>query len=198
MRRADVERFDRWADTYDRSFLQQRVFDPVHRAMMEALGPLGEERVLEVGCGTGTLTMALSERARHAIGVDPAPRMVAIAARKARGRSASFAVASAEELPFEDNAFGGAVASMTLHHWADAGQGLAELARVLRPGGTLAIADIDLPSPARWVLRRLGQSHAGWSRRELADFLYGAGFVAVRSTSRGPISPKLPILVATR
>ena len=198
MRRADVERFDRWADTYDRSFLQQRVFDPVHRAMMEALGPLGEERVLEVGCGTGTLTMALSERARHAIGVDPAPRMVAIAARKARWRSASFAVASAEELPFEDNAFGGAVASMTLHHWADAGQGLAELARVLRPGGTLAIADIDLPSPARWVLRRLGQSHAGWSRRELADFLYGAGFVAVRSTSRGPISPKLPILVATR
>ena len=72
-----VERFDRWAETYDRSFLQRRVFEPVHEALIEALGPLEGRRVLDLGCGTGTLTVALARRSAGAVGVDAAPRMVA-------------------------------------------------------------------------------------------------------------------------
>jgi ubiquinone/menaquinone biosynthesis C-methylase UbiE len=124
--------------------------------------------------------------------------MVAVAARRSDGTRARFAVAAAEALPFASESFGGAVASMTLHHWADARRGVTEVARVLRPHATFVIADIDLPSLARRALRALGRSHAGWSRRELAHMLYAAGFRSVRATTRGPVDRRLPVIVAVR
>jgi ubiquinone/menaquinone biosynthesis C-methylase UbiE len=195
--RRDVARFDRWAETYDRSFLQRRVFEPIHAAMLGALESMDGQRVLDVGCGTGILTRALARRSARAVGVDPAPRMVA-KAKEGGGVVALYAVAAAEALPFADSTFGGASASFTVHHWRDARSGLAELGRVLRPGARLAIAEIDLPGPARRVLRLLGSPHAGWSRRELADVLYRSGFRRVRTMPRGPLGRRLAVLVADR
>ena len=194
----DIARFDRWADTYDRSYLQQLVFEPVHEALGLALGPLDALLVLDVGCGTGILTQALARRSARAVGVDPAPRMVAKARENRADVSATYVVATAESLPFADSSFDAATASFTVHHWRDAGRGIAELARVLRSGGRLAIADMDLPSPARWLLRLVGSPHAGWTRRELADLLYRSGFSRVRAMTRGPLGPKLPIVCADR
>ena len=197
--RRDVERFDRWAGTYDRSFLQRRVFEPVYEALAAALGAsLDRGRVLDVGCGTGILTRTLASRAALALGVDPAPRMVTQARANPADLPASYVVAAAEALPLPDASFDAAAASLTLHHWRDARRGVAEVGRALRPGGRFVIADIDLPGPARWILRLFGNPHAGWSRRELADLLYRAGFTRVRAMTRGPLGPRVAIIAAER
>jgi ubiquinone/menaquinone biosynthesis C-methylase UbiE len=195
--RWDVERFDRWARSYDRSFLQERVFDPIHAALLAALGDLGGRRVLDVGSGTGRLSAALADRSAEVVGVDPAPRMVEQAHAK-RIPGATFLVAGAESLPFPDASFDAATASFTLHHWRDAARGLAELGRVVRPGGRVAIADLDMPGPVRWTLRRLHSSHAGWSRDELAGFLYRGGFAEVRAMARSPLGPSVAVIAADR
>jgi ubiquinone/menaquinone biosynthesis C-methylase UbiE len=193
-----VERFDRWAETYDRSFLQRRVFEPVHGALREALEPIDGTRILDVGTGTGTLALSLADRAALVVGIDAAPRMIGQAERKRTLSQVRFVVARSERLPFRDGCFDRAVASMTVHHWADARAGLAEVGRVIRPGGRFAIADIDAPGPLRVFLRAIRNAHAGWSRRELADLLYAARFRHVRALRRGPLGPRLPIYVAER
>lgn len=195
--RRDVERFRGRAEGYDRSFLQSRFFEPVHRALCRALRPSAAARVLDVGCGTGRLTLALAGQSGLAVGVDPAPEMVVKAVEKKSASSASFAVAEAEALPFPDASFEGATASFTLHHWRDPERGLREVARVLRPGSRFALAEVEAPGPLRWFLRLIRSPHAGWSRRELAALLYRFGFSRVRAMSRSPVGPVL-ILTAER
>lgn len=104
-------------------------------------------RVLEIGCGTGNVTVRAKRAAPGAdvVGTDPDPLALARAQRKARGLSGiRFERAYAQQLPFADGEFDRALSSMMLHHLDEdvkAGA-VAELHRVLRPGGQLHIVDI--------------------------------------------------------
>ena len=104
-------------------------------------------RVLEIGCGTGNVTVRAKRAAPGAdvVGTDPDPLALARAQRKAGGLPGiRFERAYAQELPFADGEFDRALSSMMLHHLdQDVKAGaLAELHRVLRPGGQLHIVDI--------------------------------------------------------
>lgn len=136
-------------------------------------------RVLDIGCGTGTLTIMVAGRLGgegKAMGIDAAPRMITIARNKAAraGSRAEFAVGVAENLEFEDAAFDIVVNSMFMHHIDHELKmlALAEMFRVLRPGGQLCTADIDRPTT--WLARLIG-----WAGRyllfqpELEDNLNG-------------------------
>src|SRR5215218_2319942 len=146
------------------------------------------ERVLEVGSGPGRLATRLAELAPgvRVTGVDISAEMVEIAnALAARSRVAGrveFLVGDAASLPLSDASFDTVVSTFSLHHWASPADGLAEIYRVLRPGGVARVYDV-----ADWI-RRFEQG--GPSIAEVAkDSPIGAhGTYAQRIVTRfGPI-----------
>jgi ubiquinone/menaquinone biosynthesis C-methylase UbiE len=140
-------RFDRRASSYENSTLQQFLFIPVQQTALQlALQLLPRaRRVLDIGCGTGQLL----RRARpcyptaQLVGVDLAGQMVATATTLTPTKLAvRYVHASAERLPFTDDVFDLVFTTLSLRHWTDPPAGIAEIGRVLTPGGLLVLADV--------------------------------------------------------
>ena len=151
-----------------------------------------EEQVLDVGCGTGTLAMEVARRVGHAgcvVGVDPGTEQIAHARAKAARRHLpiEFQIGVIEQLPFPDQTFDVVLSTLMMHHLPAPlkRQGLTEIARVLKPGGRLIIADF------KGRQERQGKAahfHAGGSNiQELAGMVSQAGF------SEGEIEEMRPL-----
>lgn len=113
-------------------------------AMLALAGDVAGRRILDAGCGSGPLTAALRDRGAVVTGVDSSAAMLALARRRLGDDAALHLVDLRDRLPFSDGAFDGVVASLVLHYLEDWGPTLAELRRVLGPGGRL-IASVDHP-----------------------------------------------------
>jgi SAM-dependent methyltransferase len=100
--------------------------------------------VLDVGCGPGHLTRRLAALGFDVTGIDLDPAMIERAAVRGGGR---YLAADAASLPFEDDAFDLAVSTLSVHHWADAHAGLAEIGRVVRPEGQVLVWDLRRGAP---------------------------------------------------
>ena len=179
-RQHDVERFNRWAATYDQHRLQRIVFEPMQATVLEvAAAEVPKPRaILDVGCGTGRLLRTAQLRFEGAalFGVDAADEMVKQA--QASSQSIDFQQATAEQLPFPDQQFDLAFSTMTFHHWSDQRKGVAEIARVMRPGGRWLLADFMPTGFMRWF-RRLFRMHQFPVREELDAMLSEAGLAVV-------------------
>jgi ubiquinone/menaquinone biosynthesis C-methylase UbiE len=144
----DVNRFNRWAATYDQSLMQRWYLAPIHSKMLDLIEQdkltKPPRRILDIGCGTGRLLRAASVRWPEAqlFGVDPAELMITEAKRN--NPNAMFKVGSAEELPFADQSVDLVLTSLSFHHWANQSKGLQEIARVLCPGGRFCLVDHTL------------------------------------------------------
>ena len=156
----DVERFSRWAPTYERHWMQRFFFGPVQRAVLD-LGAKEVPRpiaILDVGCGTGRLLREAEVRFPAAAleGVDAASGMIkhAQAVLPARSRI-RFQVATAEKLPFAAGQFDLVFSTMTFHHWADQERAMVEVARVLKPEGRWVLADFIATGVLRYLRRAL-------------------------------------------
>lgn len=173
--------FDRRAGTYE-SGATSRWRDPVQRAALEALELTPADRVLDVGCGTGAASRTAAGTAESVVGVDLSPEMIRQARSLAGASNLRFEIADAGRLPFDDGSFTAVLCSNSLHHHPDPRRSVREMARVLVPGGRVAIGDAcsDLMAArvADWFLRRFEPGHVRLYRAaELAAFVRGAGFV---------------------
>src|SRR5215212_4293465 len=111
------------------------------------------DRVLEVGCGTGDVAIAACGPAGphgSVSGIDAGPEMIAVARAKAAraGVAVDFRLEPIEALTYPDATFDIALSSLMMHHLPDdlKRQGMAEIARVLKPGGRLLIVDVKRPT----------------------------------------------------
>jgi SAM-dependent methyltransferase len=128
--------FDVAAEAYDRFMGRySRLLSP---QMADLAGVRSGQRVVDVGCGPGALTAELVARlgAASVAAVDPSEPFVAAA--RARNPGVDVRQASAEMLPFADGTFDAALAQLVVHFMSDPVAGLAEMARVTRPGGVIA------------------------------------------------------------
>jgi ubiquinone/menaquinone biosynthesis C-methylase UbiE len=147
-----------------------------------------------VGCGPGRLAILAKTAAGPAgevCGIDPAPEMIELARRKAAraGVGVRFEVGAIETLPYPDDHFDVVLSSLMLHHLPDElkRRGLAEVRRVLRPGGRLVAIDFGATPGEGFghVLCVLGL-RKGWDHAErLRDMLREAGFDAVEMGATG-------------
>lgn len=116
-----------------------------NRRAIEALAVTPGDHVLDIGSGPGRSIAELATRAPrgHVVGIDPSELMVEIAARRNRklvkARRAEIIAASAASLPFADNAFDKALCVHVIYFWNDLDTAFREIARVMKPGGILAL-----------------------------------------------------------
>lgn len=155
-------------------------------------GVAGDTRVLDVGCGTGVLTGELVRRlgAAYVSAVDPSEPFCG--AVRAQHPEVDVRLAAAEDLPYDDDTFGAALAQLVVHFMSDPVAGLGEMARVTAPGGRVAACVWDNaggagPLSGFWrVVRRYDrdapdETHLpGASQGSLTELLGSAGLREVR------------------
>ena len=122
-------------------------------------------RVLDLGCGTGTLTIMIKKAhpGSEVVGIDGDPQILEIARRKTKeaGTSIKFDEGMAYKLPYPDNSFDRVLSSLVFHHLTtqDKERTLAEIYRVLKPNGELHLADFGEPQglyakSVSWLMRK--------------------------------------------
>lgn len=175
-----------WAPLYDACtwLVSFGSLSGVRRSTVKAARLQAGEAVLDVGCGTGDLTLRAARRVGaegRAAGIDASPDMVKVARRKAakKGRDVDFRVAPIEDLPFADGEFDAALSSFMIHHLPDDLKlsGLAEVRRVLKPGGRLVVVDLKPGKGIVGLLSHLiGHRLPGDYAEQLKTTMREAGF----------------------
>lgn len=174
------EMFDRIAGRYDRlNTLMSAGFHRLwRRRLVAALGPLGAgDRVLDLASGTADVAIAVARRHPEVrvTGVDPSAGMLAIGAHKVAraglGERVALEEGDAQALAFADGAFAGACIAFGIRNVPDRARGLAEMARVVRPGGRVAV--LELSWPRGGVLSPLARAHVRHVLPRLGAWLSG-------------------------
>ncbi len=162
-------------------------------------------RVADVGTGTGALAAELAQAGLRVIAVDRSPTMLEAAQRKIEERRLSgieLRAGDASALPLRDAEVDAAFAHMVLQYLARPREALAEMARVVRPGGRVVIADF-VRHDREWMRQELGVQWLGFPPEEIERALADVGLEAIRverqeSVARGADLPETFLASASR
>lgn len=142
--------------------------------------------VADLACGSGAVSISLAQGVRRVFAVDQSREMLAAARKKSRGvRNIDWKQGELEALPIETSACDAAVMLLALTHLESPERALAEMARILRPGGRAVIVDL-LRHDREEFRRRMGQRRSGFAAGELARMLSEAGFGGVTCSPLPP------------
>lgn len=179
--------FDLWSRVYDFPPVQRVTYAPVHDAILRELRGASVEKgwILDVGCGTGQLAARIRSElpCARVVGVDFSGGMLAEASRRLpRGL---WTRGDAGRLPFASGTFAAVVSSEAFHWFPDQKQALAEMFRVLAPGGRIFLALVNVPWAFLGESLRVGSRAVGapfyWpTRAELRKMMVACGFQGVR------------------
>ena len=157
---------------------------------LDFAGIRDNERVLDVGAGTGNLALAIHARApsAHVAGIDPSPAYVEFARTRTASPNITFQQADASALPFPDHSFNRALCQLVFNFIPDCDRALRELRRVTQPGGVIAAvlwkldggmrmldAFWEAVGPERERAARFGERPAAYTKEEIATLWNGAG-----------------------
>ncbi len=183
--------FTRWSESYDHSILQWLLFGPSHRVLVKRIRTAADDRpfkILDVGCGTGSL----AARVRTAVpqvevwGVDLVSEMLAKGQPRWRAhRGHVFPVqGDSERLPFGPCTFDIVTCANSFHHYPRQDRAVAEMKRVLRPGGRLMLIDGYRDGTWGWFIYDVcvaaveGEVHHASAQR-FRELMSQAGFQAI-------------------
>jgi ubiquinone/menaquinone biosynthesis C-methylase UbiE len=155
-------------------------------AILDLAGDVAGRRILDAGCGSGPIAAALRDRGAIVTGIDSSAKMLELA-RQRLGASADLHLADlGSPLPFPDGAFDDVIASLVLHYLEDWTAPLAELRRVLKPGGRL-IVSVDHPFAITLMHREAGRKADYFATTNLTAEWTAGGQTALMSFWHRPL-----------
>ena len=184
--------FDAGATTWDENPVRVRLAEDVSRALQATIRLTPGMDILDVGCGTGLLTLLLQPHVRSITGIDSSKGMLEILASKIQAERMTNVTTRLMDLE-DPEGWGGTydlvVSSMTLHHIENLHRFFEHASSVIKPGGYLGIADLDAEG-GKFHENPTGVHHSGFDRALLKKEFGRAGFSWVRNgTAAMPVKP---------
>jgi len=200
--------FQHWAEHYDRDIINILLFMPCHRRVLAQLRHwrrrgLEHIRMLDIGCGTGTLAIHCLERepgVDSIVGMDMSDNMIDKAQAKVHqlglADRARFAIGDAEHLPFEDGSFDVITCCNSFHHYPHQDRAVAEMFRVLDRNGKLILIDGYRDNSVGYFIFEIcvarAENHVHHcTDKEFQNLLTGAGFTDIKQNIFGICPPAI-------
>jgi ubiquinone/menaquinone biosynthesis C-methylase UbiE/DNA-binding HxlR family transcriptional regulator len=173
--------FDSVAGRLGKDYVPGKSWKSLAEALLRLMPPM---TIADLGAGDGTFSLLLAQNAKDVIAVDSSAKMIEFAREQAHRhhvKNIDYRLGDMEELPIDDEAVDLVFFSQSLHHALHPQQAIAEAARILRPGGRIAILDL-----AKHRFEEAREMYAdewlGFSESELESMLQRAGFAQIQTS----------------